>query len=209
MVGTAAGHGFTCVEATWLQPSIRCHGLSPQSVTYWVGLGGYDETGLVQIGTESTCVNGHRLVSAWRESLPRQHFSVRLGLGIRVGHKIRAQVRWLGGTRYRLIVVDLSNGQHLTVDDSNAGVHRTSAEWIAEAPTGGCPKHCHVVKMPEFGTVTFLDAWATVAGRRVPLDGYGFTHVKMTMETSSGAVRSRVVSVAPSGTSIEVRWRRS
>jgi len=208
MVGILAGTRFTCVEATWVQPEVRCHGLGDQSAAYWVGLGGYDEKGLVQIGTESICLGGLPVTRAWRQSLPRQRYTVGLGMDIRVGHKIHAQVRWLGGPRYRLTLVDLDSKESFTIDDTNSKIHRTSADWIAEAPTAGCPSHCRIQKMPEFETFTFLSAWATVAGRRVPVDGTGFTHVKIAMETSGGAARAEVTSLASNGTSFKVRWRR-
>lgn len=208
-VATLAGSRFTCVEATWIQPTVECHGLGDQAVTYWVGLGGYDQHALVQIGTESTCLDGQPHASAWRESLPQQRHSMRLGLDIRVGHRIRAQVRWLGGSEYRLTLVDLTNRQRFTIEDTNTVVRRSSAEWIVEAPNGGCPKSCRILKMPDFGTLTFVDARMTYAGRRLPFDAAGPVHLRETMQTQAGKLRSQVTSTAPSGTWFKVRWRRS
>jgi hypothetical protein len=196
------------VEATWVQPKVICHGLADQSATYWVGLGGYDLRGLVQIGTESTCLNGRPQAAAWRESLPKQRYAVRLGLDIRVGHRIRAQVRWLSGSKYRLTLVDLTNRQRFTITDTNTTVRRTSADWIVEAPTGGCPDACRVLKMPDFGTLAFSDAWTTWAGQRLPLDAAGFVHLRVSMETSTGKIRARVASTATDGTAFRVRWLR-
>ena len=204
-----ASHGsFDCVEATWVQPKVRCRGNAAQSVVYWVGLGGYGQRSLVQVGTESSCLHGTAVTAAWHESLPKEHFSIRTPTRIKVGDRIWAQVRWLGGSRYRLSLANLSNREHFSVKVTNSTVKRTSAEWIVEAPTGGCPSRCRTLRMPDFGTFKFSGAWATMTGRRVQVDASRFVAIIERMISVSGAVRAEVTSTAATGTSFSVRWRR-
>ena len=167
-VATRGATSFSCVEATWTQPKVRCRGTSTQSVVYWVGLGGYNQRSLVQVGTESTCQAGVRLNAAWHESLPRERYSIRTATSIRAGDRIWAQVRWLGGSRYRLSLANLTNRQHFSIRVTSTTLKRTTAEWVVEAPSGGCPSNCHPVKMPDFQTFRFRDAWVTTGGRRLP-----------------------------------------
>ena len=204
----SGAQGFSCVEATWVQPTVRCRGTTTQSAVYWLGLGGYGQRSLVQIGTESTCIRGEALAAAWHESLPREHFSIRTPLDISVGDRIWAQVRWLGGSGYRLSLVDLTTRKHFAIRVTNTTLKRTSAEWIVEAPAGGCPSQCRTLKMPDFKTFRFGAAWVSIGGVRRQVDSGRFTHVIEAMASSAGAIRAEVTSTSADGTSFAVRWRR-
>jgi hypothetical protein len=206
-VATGAS-GFSCVEAIWVQPKVRCRGTGVQSAVYWVGLGGFEQRSLVQVGTESVCSGGEATASAWHESLPLERFSIRSSLPISVGDRIWAQVRWLGGSRYRISLADLTTRRRFAVEVVNKALKRASAEWIVEAPTGGCPNRCHTLKMPDFGTFRFSGAWTTIASARRQIDAERFTHSVETMVNPAGAVRAEVTTTGASGTSFAVRWRR-
>ncbi len=199
---------FACVEATWTQPKVRCVGSTAQSVVFWVGLGGFDQRGLVQVGTEATCGPAGTLVVAWHESLPKERFSIRSAIRVSAGDRVWAQVRWLDGSHYRLSLADLTNRQHFALRVTNAIVDRTSAEWIVEAPTGGCPSHCHTLRMPDFRTFRFSEAWLSLAGVRRPVNGTRFVHVREAMVNSAGTTRADVASLSATGASFTVRWRR-
>ena len=202
------GNGFDCVEAIWVQPTVRCSGTTTQSAVYWVGLGGYLQESLVQIGTESSCIRGEASASAWRESLPDEHVYIRLPLRVAAGQRIWAQVRWLTGSRYRLSMSNLVTRRHFSIEVTNATLDRTSADWIVEAPTSGCPSRCRNLKMPDFRTFRFRSAWVSLDGVRRPVDSAPFVHTMETMVSAAGAVRADVISTAADGTSFAVRWRR-
>jgi Peptidase A4 family len=206
-VATGAS-GFRCVEATWVQPKVGCRGSTIQSAVYWVGLGGFDQRSLVQVGTESVCDHGVATASAWHESLPVERFSIRSGLEIAVGDRIWAQVRWVGSFRYRISLSDLTSRRHLTLEVVNKNLKRTSAEWIVESPTGGCPSHCRTLKMPDFGTFRFAEAWTTIGNSRRAIDAERFSHTIESMVSPAGAVRAEVTTTGSTGTSFAVRWRR-
>ena len=199
---------FSCVEAVWTQPKVRCRGSAQQAAVYWVGLGGYDHHSLVQIGTESACVGGVAQAAAWHESLPRETYALRANLRIRVGDRIWAQVRSLGNGRYRMSLVNLTTRKRVAIPIVNTTLKRTSAEWIVEAPTGGCPQACHTLRMPDFKTFAFEEAWLSLAGARRPLVGARFVHAAESMVAADGLVRSEVTSTGQDGTSFMVRWRR-
>jgi hypothetical protein len=205
----AAEPRFACVEATWTQPAVRCPSKGSRTVAYWVGIGGVGQEGLEQIGTQSACNDGRELIVVWHESLPRERSQVAEPLDVHAGDQIWAQVRWVGGARYRLTIVDITHPQQLSVTDTNSRLRRTSAEWVVEAPTGGCPTSCHVLSMPNFGRFRFTGTFVTANGIRRPLDGAGFVHDRVTMVTRTGAVRSVVSSTAADGVSFTVDWKRS
>ena len=199
---------FACVEAIWTQPKVRCRGSSQQEAVYWVGLGGYDHHSLVQIGTESICFGGVAQAAAWHESLPRETYAIRAPLKIAVGDRIWGQVRSLGKGRYRMTLVDLTSAKILSIQVVNKTLRRTSAEWIVEAPTGGCPLACRTLKMPDFKTIHFEGAWLSLGGVRRRMVGSKFVHSDEMIVASDGRTRSEVTATGKDGTSFDVHWRR-
>jgi hypothetical protein len=203
-----AGHAtITCVEASWTQPKIHC-GSTRQAVSIWIGIGGFDQGGLEQIGTEADCEGGQVVGSAWHESLPMQHFEVAVHMIIRPGDKVRARVRVITTTVYELSIANLTRRTSFTIRDTNRRIDATSAEWIVEAPTGGCPARCRVLPMPNFGKFRFSGTAVTASGIRQPLDGAGFSHVTIRMVAGNGNARASVSSTASDGSSFVVTWRR-
>jgi hypothetical protein len=200
---------FNCVEATWTQPSVSCPSKGSRTVAFWVGLGGVGQAGLEQIGTQTACTDGRDLIVVWHESLPLERAEVVEPLDVHAGDRIWAQVRWLGGARYRLAIVDVTHPRRLAIDDTNTGLRRTSAEWIVEAPTAGCPTSCHVLSMPNFGRVRFTEVSVVADGVRLPLNGPGFIHDRETMVTRKGVIRAVVSSTTRDGTSFAVDWKRA
>ncbi|MHB8459750.1 MAG: G1 family glutamic endopeptidase [Candidatus Limnocylindrales bacterium] len=205
---TAVSATFSCVEATWTQPTVRCTS-ARSAVSIWVGLGGFDQVGLEQIGSEVDCEHGSPTGYLWHESLPLEHYEVPIRLAVRRGDRLRAQVRALTSTTYQLSIANLTRGTVFTVRDTNPRLHPTSAEWVVESPTGGCPADCHILPMPNFGQLTVSGTWLTVGGFREPLDGADATHSQITMLAPDGSIRAQVTGTAASGTSFTVAWVRS
>jgi len=200
---------FTCVEASWVQPTIHCSGSTRRALSIWVGIGGFDQAGLEQIGTEADCGRGGATAALWHESLPSQKFEQRIDLAVRPGDTVRARIRALANSVYELSIVNVTRKTTFTVRDTNRKVRATSAEWIVEAPTGGCPSRCRILPMPDFGKLRFSGTWLTASGVRRSLLGSGFTHVNDRMVTAGGLTRATVTSTATSGAWFIVSWRRS
>ena len=199
---------FTCVEATWVQPTIKCSGNSTRAVSIWVGIGGFDQFGLVQIGSEVDCRHGRAVSSMWRESLPAQRSEVLIDLAVQSGDTVRARVTAEGQSVYELSIVNVTRNKMFTVRETNKRVKATSAEWIVEAPTGGCPSDCHVLPLPNFGKVRLSGTWLTASGVRRTLAGSGYTHINDRMVSEQGdTTRALVTSTAADGSSFVVTWR--
>lgn len=201
---------FTCVEATWIQPTIHCTGNSTRAVSIWVGIGGFDQSALEQIGTEADCRHGSAVASMWHESLPTQRAEVLIDIAVRPGDTVRARVSAVGKSVYELSIVNVTRNTTFTVRDTNKRLKATSAEWIVEAPTGGCPSNCHVLPMPNFGKLRMSGTWLTASGVRRSLLGSGYSHVNDRMVSSGGqTTRAIITSTASDGSSFVVTWRHS
>ncbi|MFI5226483.1 MAG: G1 family glutamic endopeptidase, partial [Candidatus Limnocylindrales bacterium] len=199
----------TCIESSWTQPTVTCSKSGHSAISVWVGIGGFDQDALEQVGSEVDCDNGKASHFLWHESLPRERFEQRLDLLVRAGDHLRVRVRAISSTRYELAIANVTRSTSFTVVDTNTRIKATSGEWILEAPTGGCPSACKILPMPNFHKFTFKTTWVTVGGVRQPLDGTSFTHVRVRMVTKSGTIRSQVTSTAGDGSSFVVTWRRS
>ena len=205
---TAGRPVVTCVESEWVQPKVKCHGSTHSSVSIWVGLGGFNQSRLEQIGTAIDCVSGFPLAYTWHESLPRERHEIDSPVPVDPGDRIWAQVRWLSGTTYQLSLANLSHPDGFTVKDTNKGLQRTEGEWIAEAPTS-CSPSCHVLPMPSWGKITFDHIGVTIAGVRSTLMANGSTRVRVRLVSRSGTARAVVTSTATDGASFVVTWRHS
>src|SRR5438067_11137972 len=63
------GNGFTSVSGSWIvQPVMRSNRATYSS--QWVGIDGFNNSNLIQTGTESDFVNGSARYDAWWEILP-------------------------------------------------------------------------------------------------------------------------------------------
>ncbi len=199
---------FTCVEATWTQPSVVCRGTSLAAVAFWVGLGGVGQVGLVQTGTQIQCDQGSATASAWHQSLPQEPYAVNADLAVSVGDRVRARVLALGRSSYSVSIENLTTGVGFALTSANRTVDPTTAEWITEAPTVGCPTKCAVASLPDFGTVAFSDVSTTVGGVNVPLNAAGFARTRTTLVTTSGLPRAIVSATGGNGRSFQVTWVR-
>src|SRR5437879_3072779 len=64
-----AGTGFTRITASWVVPAVSATGGASYSST-WTGIDGFNNSNLIQTGTEQDFVNGAPHYAAWWEILP-------------------------------------------------------------------------------------------------------------------------------------------
>jgi Peptidase A4 family len=122
---------FTGASATWRQPATVC---SPEQrlTAFWVGLDGFDNATVEQLGTLAYCFEGLPYYFSWWEMFPGA--SVTVGSTVQPGDLISASVQ-RSGTSYTLTLVDATTpGNSFSTVQSCATCENDSAEWIAERP---------------------------------------------------------------------------
>lgn len=134
-------HNVGAVCGTWIVPTLHP---SPDS-TYsaiWVGMDGYGNNTIEQIGTFQQWVGCSQENYAWFEMYPTGTFVI-TDFPVSNGDRIGAKVTYKGGTLFKLIITNYTKGVTYTVPSSysiSSTALRTSAEWIVEAPyAGGVP----------------------------------------------------------------------
>ena len=199
----------TDVKGSWVVPSIQ--GSCPASNQYssfWIGIDGYSSSSVEQTGTDSDCQGGSATYYAWYEFYPHPSFLIS-SVSVSPGDVISAEVKYASG-KFTLHLTDVTTGASFS-KSSKVSAARTSAEWIAEAPSssGG------ILPLANFGTVRFgSDATsvtstgtATVSGTTAAIGGFTNT-VSINMVNKAGtATKAATGALTPDGTSFNVTWK--
>jgi hypothetical protein len=162
---TTRGRRFTSVTGRWVQPAATCDSGQTYSA-FWVGLGGFSRSAFAveQTGTQANCEFGRPVYVAWFELFPAA--PVNLRMSVRPGDLVSATVT----VNRTVVLVRLKNVTLNKLFTKRLRMKRadlSSAEWIAEAPTG-CDYlgNCTTLPLTNFGTVDFTHATTAVAGHR-------------------------------------------
>lgn len=210
---TGARGSVTDVRGSWVVPQVvgGCPSTN-QYASFWVGIDGYSSSTVEQTGTDSDCQGGVPVYYAWYEFYPKPSFRIS-GLSVSPGDVISAEVKYTGG-KFTASIHDVTTGQAFS-KSVKVSAHRTSAEWIAEAPSssGG------VLPLADFGTVNFgLDAtgvastcYATVSGVTGPIGSFTSSSVhSITMVNSAGTqTKASPSALSSDQTSFSVSWASS
>ncbi len=187
----SGGEGtYSSVSASWTEPAVTCTS-GDRYASFWIGLDGYTSHSVEQIGTAADCAGKTAVYSGWHEMYPGSPGYFRNM--IKPGDHLSASVTFSDPDTYRLVLRDITRGWVRTVTRHEAGLDRSSAEVITEAPSsaGG------VVPLADFGTVRFTVA--TVNGtllqrlhpaKIVMVDGSGLGKDSTSPISRAGAFRN-------------------
>ena len=191
----------TDVMAQWTVPSVDCSVVPDGSVGVWIGFDGVFSPTVEQTGTASVCSQGRASYYAWIEIYPA---SARTSaMTIQPGDNVSAEVGYLGALRYQLTLRDLTTGQGFSVVRFSPG-SRDSAEWVVEAPSNGE----RIVPLASFGSVTFSNATATIAGHSGGVGDPNWATAGITMVNTTNQPRAVPSTLAATGTGFQVTWQR-
>jgi Peptidase A4 family len=198
----------SAVSGSWVVPTVTGSGSGTTYSAVWVGIDGYSDATVEQLGTEQDVVNGKAEYSAWWEMYssgdgqPEQTIS----MTIEPGDAINASVQYLtSGThsgQFELSITDTTENESFTTYETSSAVQnpvasRSSAEWIIEAPTVGSG----VAALANFGSVTFTNASATINGVTGPINDSAWQSQAINIATSNGTLLDTTSVLVDSGTS--------
>jgi hypothetical protein len=166
----------------------------------WVGIGGYGEETLIQVGTEQEYINGRASYYAWYELLP--DYLIRIPrLHVRAGDTITASISLVNenASTWSIEINDVTQGEHYkkeVVYNSS----KLSAEWIVERPK----VNDTISTLADFGNVTFTDCQATLNGVTDVIGNFSYAH--LVMHEEEGASLVSVSSLNSDGSSFTVSY---
>jgi hypothetical protein len=207
---------FTSVSGSWVQPKVSCTKSKATYAAFWVGLGGFSPTSqaLEQIGTQATCTTtGKAKYSMWYELVPAA--SVPIRFKVFPGNAFTGSVK-VDGTQVTLEIRNLTRRTNFTKTLFMAEPDLSSAEWIAEAPTGCNTSRCVQLPLAKFSKLTFTKASATTSdGHTGTISDVSWSPTVISLENSasdplatdtSGALPSPL---STNGASFAVVWQQA
>ncbi len=193
------------VQGTWIEPSVSCSSKTAYAA-FWVGIDGYSSKTVEQTGTLAVCRGSMASYSAWYEFYPAGMFKV--PVVVSPGNKITALVSYSGG-EFTVKITDVTTGKSFSKTSSAPGAKRSSAEWIAEAPSSCSGGSCRILPLANFGTVQFSAGSAIVRGVSGSIQSFGTSVKEITMATGSGEIKAEPSAISSAGTSFSITWKHS
>jgi hypothetical protein len=182
--GYAETGAFTGVSGTWIVPQVS----RTTSATYssaWIGVDGFNNSDLIQTGTEEDYYNGSAHYNAWWEILPAAETAISSSsYPVSPGDSTSAQI-WETSTTvstgrshqrstehiWQIGITDTTRGWHFRTSQAYNGPG-TSAEWILEAPSVGgriATLNPYTITAPAgAGDFDSAGTLATIGGSTVP-----------------------------------------
>jgi hypothetical protein len=140
------GSTYTSVTGTWTVPTVA----ASRTATYssnWIGIDGFNDSNLIQTGTESDYYNGSAHYDAWWEILPAAE-TVIPSITVKPGDTLSASITKGSGSTWTIKITD---GSQSFTTTKTYSAPLSSAEWIEEAPSLGG----RVATLANYGHTTF------------------------------------------------------
>jgi hypothetical protein len=196
------GSSFSKVTASWTEPSAASCGDTISLAAFWVGIDGYSSESVEQDGTLIECYYGTVYQFTWWEMYPTNDIQT-VGDTLAGGDSISASVV-RSGDSYTLAVTDSTHtANSFSTTQSCSDCANSSAEWIAEAPSGSSG----VYPLTDFTSWTASNATVTEGSSSGVISS--FTDDEITMIDSSGNVKAQPGALNGSGNGFTVTWKRS
>jgi len=128
------GASYTSVTGSWKVASVAASNKQTFSST-WIGIDGFNDSNLIQTGTEADYYSGSAHYNAWWEILPAAETPIS-NIIVHPGDAMSANIHQLSGSQWSITLTDVTTGQSFSTTQGYRG-QLTSAEWIEEAPTVG------------------------------------------------------------------------
>jgi len=188
------------VVGSWAVPAATKSSSKTTYSSNWVGIDGYSNGTVEQLGTESDWTRGGDSYYAWFEMYPSRAYLIS-GFTVRPDDIVTASVHYAGGTSYVLTITNVTNGgQTFTTTQSSSAAKRSSAEWIAEAPSSG-----RVLPLANFGTTTFTNCSTTIGGVTGSINGGPWQFDAITMQAKN-VVKATPSDLSADGSTFSVVW---
>jgi hypothetical protein len=202
------GSAFTYAKGSWHVPGVDCAKTPGTFSSHWVGIDGYADKTVEQIGTDSDCSGGTPTYYAWYEFYPAGSVLIST-VPVGDGDIISAEVSY-NGSQFKVTLTDETTGKSFSKSKTVSGAKRTSAEWISEAPSSGST----ILPLADFVKSNFgFDKtaikntnYASDSSITGPISDFGSTVEEITMV--NGSTKKAVPSaLTTDGSSFDVVWK--
>ncbi len=196
-------YAVTSVAGSWTVPTVS---QSTSAYTYssiWVGIDGYSDGTVEQLGTEQDWTPGGQQNYVWFEMYPHGAYEI-VGFPITSNDQFGAGVSYIGAGTFVLSITNFTQGVYYKVPSRYTKAktaQRSSAEWIVEAPYSG-----GILPLANFGTVSLTDCKATLNNHTGTISDSTWQNDSITMVTSGGTTKAQPSALSSDGTSFSETW---
>ncbi|MGD1001188.1 MAG: G1 family glutamic endopeptidase [Candidatus Brocadiia bacterium] len=226
-----ASNAVSYVVGSWIVPGVKAS--APTKDTYssaWVGIDGYSDNTVEQIGTEQDWTGRAASYYAWFELYPNYAYEI-VGFPVDQGDTITAQVEYLGSET--VVVGDpwgwRGHGREhwrkdswgrettevvqtfqLTLTNVTKDVTFSIDEQIQGAELQSAewvmeaPSENSVLPLSDFGAISFSGCEATLQGVTGPISAW--PDDELTMETSKAVTKAAPSKLGSTGETFSVTW---
>ncbi len=191
----------TGVTGSWTVPTLS----STAGNSYcaiWVGIDGYSNSTVEQIGTGHDWVSGSQSNYAWFEMYPQWAYEI-VGFPVNDGDVITASVQYQSGSTFVLSITNVTHRVTTVVPSiytKSSSAKRSSAEWIVEAPYEN-----GVLPLSDFGVISMTNCSATINNTTGKINNSHWQNESLTMVTSNHIVKA-LPSNLSNGNAFTVTW---
>ena len=165
---------ITRVYGEWTVPAVECRAGETSYSSVWVGLDGYDNGTVEQVGTQQNCTNGEPTYRSFYEMYPESIVPQRMN--VKPGDVVQGEVTYSRGT-FTMTLKNTTTDQRFSVKRTGDGARR-SAEWIVETPTADSGL---LLNLANFGSVEFRNTSVTVDGETGDIGDSRWKDKRLTM----------------------------
>ncbi|MCL4377114.1 MAG: G1 family endopeptidase [Actinobacteria bacterium] len=187
------------VKGQWIVPTAVASSSPNAYSAIWVGIDGYSDSSVEQIGTEQNYINGKPYYYAWYEMYPKP--SNTIVMTINPGDTISAEVKYIGSGNFLLTLQDITTGKSFSTTQKSNKALRQSAEWIVEAPWSG-----GVLPLANFGTAYLSNSATTLNNQTGTISNNSWQNDPITMASTSGTIKAAPSALSSDGSSFSVKW---
>jgi hypothetical protein len=211
-VSSSSG-SVTDVKGSWIVPSLSCSRTTAYAA-FWVGIDGYSDNTVEQTGVLAECYQGTAYYYTWYEFYPAAPVYVTSTVPVSAGNVVYGEVSY-SSSLFTVTLTDETTSKTFTKALSDSSALRSSAEWIAEAPSSGA----QILPLATFGTVSYgldytkltspLTNYATVKSVTGTIGSFKSAVEELEMVTSSLVVKAAPSALTADGESFQVTWKHS
>jgi hypothetical protein len=193
----------SAVIGSWIVPHLSSSS-HPTYSSIWVGIDGFSNATVEQIGTEQDWYSGGQHNFAWFEMYPSGLYEI-VGFPVNVNDHMAAEVVYEGNGVFSMTIVNYTHNVYTVIPTSyttSLTAQRSSAEWIVEAPSSSSG----VLPLAHFGTAALSSCEAEINGVVGAINNGHWANEPLTMVTQNGIVKAVPSNLGSGGTSFTVSW---
>ncbi len=156
----------TSVNASWIVPQVNVTNVNVSFSAVWVGIGGFFDRSLIQVGSEQDSINGEAVYSLWYELLPRDAVTID-AINVSPGDNITASISLIDAS-LNLWSIYIADGSQIFQGNVSYVSSQLSAEWIVERPA----VNRRITTLANITTVNFTDCTATIGNKTGAINGF-------------------------------------